>query len=95
MDFKEYCIKKKIDPGLFKQAEPEKWQELKYIFDQVHPDSFTTQKKFLINDLRRNYQLKEAPVKDEKPAEVKKPAVKIPGAKRSGVKIPPQNKKQE
>ena len=56
------------------------WAELKAIFDQVHPNSFTEQKKFLINDLRRKYHLKE----EEQKVEVKKaaPAIKIPGIKK-------------
>jgi len=79
MDWEEYCIKKKIDSAAFKAAEPQHWAELKAIFDQVHPNSFTEQKKFIINDLRRKYHLKE-----EQKVEVKKaaPAVKIPGIKK-------------
>lgn len=95
MTFEEYCFKKKIDADAFKASEPGKWQELKFIFDQVHPESFTTQKKFLINDLRRKYHLKESPKQEEsKAADVKKPAVKIPGGKPSSIKIPPKPKKE-
>ena len=81
MDWEEYCIKKKIDSAAFKAAEPKQWAELKSIFEQVHPNSFTEQKKFLINDLRRNYHLKSAETKPEaaKPA----PAIKIPGIKKA------------
>jgi len=57
MTWEDYCIKKKIDSAAFKKSEPEKWEELKNIFEQVHPNSFTEQKKFLINDLRRKYHL--------------------------------------
>ncbi len=80
MDWEEYCIKKKIDSAAFKAAEPQRWAELKGIFEQVNPNSFTEQKKFLINDLRRRFHLKEEP----KTEEVKKaaPAVKIPPIKK-------------
>ena len=57
MTWEEYCIKKKIDSEAFKKGDSAKWQELKDIFDQVHPNSFTEQKKFLINNLRRKYLL--------------------------------------
>lgn len=56
MTWEEYCIKKKINSELFRQAEPQRWAELKNIFEQVHPNSFTEQKKFIINDLRRLYK---------------------------------------
>jgi len=58
MTWEEYCLKKKIDSEAFKKAEPQYWAELKNIFDQVHPNSFTEQKKFMINDIRRKYLLK-------------------------------------
>lgn len=81
MTWEEYCIKKKIDSDAFKKSEPEKWEEMKYIFEQVHPNSFTEQKKFLINDLRRKYLLKEE-IKKEDPAKKSSgPAIKIPPKK--------------
>jgi hypothetical protein len=57
MTWEEYCIKKKINSEAFRQAEPQRWTELKSILEQVHPNSFTEQKKFIINDLRRKYKL--------------------------------------
>jgi hypothetical protein len=57
MTWEEYCIKKKIDNLAFQKGEAKKWKELKSMFEQMHPNSFTEQKKFLINDLRRKYQL--------------------------------------
>lgn len=66
MKFEEYLREKKIDPDKFKTSEQEQYAELKRIFDQVHPNSFTQQKLFLINKIRRTYQLKEQ-------LEVKKP----------------------
>jgi hypothetical protein len=59
LSFEAYCRKKKIDPDLFLQSDPERFREWKTIFDQVHPDSFTEQKKFLINPIRKKYLLSE------------------------------------
>ena len=59
MDFETYLRNKNIDPLTFQKAEPVLWQEFKLLFDQVHPDSFTAQKLFLINGIRRKYQLQE------------------------------------
>lgn len=81
MTWEEYCIKKKIDSEAFKKSEPEKWQELKNIFEQVHPNSFTEQKKFLINDIRRNYHLKEEAKSEEAPKKPAGPSIKIPPRK--------------
>lgn len=53
--FEGYLKEQKIDSDLFKKKQSEKWLQLKLLFDQVHPNSFTLQKKFLINDLRRAY----------------------------------------
>ncbi|MBC7451773.1 MAG: hypothetical protein H7259_09820 [Cytophagales bacterium] len=57
MSFEEYCLKKKINSEAFLSAEPERWDEWKFLFEQMHPDSFTEQKKFLINETRRKYRL--------------------------------------
>ncbi len=53
--FEEYLAQKKIDAGLFLQAEPVRYAEWAQEFEQMHPDSFTVQKKFLLNDTRRKY----------------------------------------
>jgi len=79
MDWEEYCVSKKIDSEAFRQGEAEHWAELKSIFEQVHPNSFTEQKKFLINDIRRKYHLKAEAKKEE----IKKPA-------QAAIRIPPK-----
>ncbi|MBX9853491.1 MAG: hypothetical protein K2X86_17235 [Cytophagaceae bacterium] len=81
MTWEEYCIKKKIDSEAFRKSEPAKWEELKTIFEQVHPNSFTEQKKFLINDIRRKYHLKEENKKEEPVKKSAGPAIKIPPKK--------------
>ncbi len=57
--FEVYCEAKKIDASAFLLKEKELYTELKEVFEQVHPDSFTQQKLFLINNIRRKYQLKK------------------------------------
>ena len=60
MEFDDFLIGKKIDPEKFKFSENDRYREWKHLFDQVHPDSFTQQKLFLINKVRRAYTLKKA-----------------------------------
>jgi len=55
--FEEFLAAKKINSRAFQQAQPQKWQALREIFEQMHPESFTAQKKFLFNDLRHKYPL--------------------------------------
>ena len=57
IDFITYLTSKKIDAGKFKGVEPELYQKLEGIFSQANPDSFTAQKLFLINPIRRKYWL--------------------------------------
>ena len=80
MTFEEYLLKKKIDSRAFQENEPERWKEWDSLFMEMHPNSFTEQKKFLINDIRRKYQLKEEAKKDEAPKK-SGPAIKIPPRK--------------
>lgn len=79
-DFEEYLRSKKIDPKKFKASDQSKYAEFKLLFDQIHPDSFTQQKLFLINRIRRKYILQEftaevsaAPSKKIKPKILPKP----------------------
>lgn len=55
MSFEDYLILKKIDRQRFLESEPERYTEWKEEFQQMHPDSFTVQKKFLLNDTRKKY----------------------------------------
>lgn len=57
MSFEEYLTQKKINAVVFQQKEPALYQRWKQEFEQMHPDSFTAQKKFLINPIRRKYLL--------------------------------------
>ena len=64
-DFESYLEEKKIDSAAFKKGQPEQWTEFKILYDQVHPNSFTAQKLFLINPIRRLFPIEEKAV--EKP----------------------------
>ena len=55
MNFQEYITNKKIDAAAFGHHEPERFEEWAHLFAQLHPESFTAQKKFLLNDLRKKY----------------------------------------
>lgn len=57
MEFEEYLKSKKIDSVAFRGADPARFSEWENMFQSMHPDSFTSQKKFLINDVRRRYHL--------------------------------------
>ena len=63
MVFEEYLKSKKIDSERFKKAEPLQYEEWRSVFAQMHPESFTAQKLFLINPIRRRFTLKEDQVK--------------------------------
>ena len=57
MEFEDYLVSKNINSDLFKAAEPAIFNEWKEEFEAMHPESFTVQKKFKINPIRRKYQL--------------------------------------
>jgi len=59
MSFKDYLQSKKIDPKGFALNQPDQFRAFKLLFDQMHPESFTAQKLFLINKLRRQYPFTE------------------------------------
>jgi hypothetical protein len=58
-EFEKYLIGKNINPETFKEGEPARYQEFELLFSQMHPKSFTAQKLYLINKIRRMYQLKK------------------------------------
>ncbi len=71
MTFEEYLTHKKIDAVRFKKSEASQYQEWSVLFEQMHPESFTAQKLFLINPLRRRFQLKEQETKAERKPQMK------------------------
>lgn len=81
-EFEEYLTGKRIDPERFKKKRPGQYQEFERIFLQVHPNSFTSQKLFLINQVRREFPYRGATDEKEAP---KKPKLKpkiTPGRKK-------------
>ncbi|MCE7043884.1 hypothetical protein [Dyadobacter sp. CY312] len=59
MEFDEYLKSKKIDTQTFQKHDRPRFEEWRELFKTMHPDSFTAQKKFLINETRRRYLLTE------------------------------------
>jgi len=55
MEFEEYLKLKKISLDAFQREDAVRYTEWKLLFETMHPDSFTAQKKFLINEIRRRY----------------------------------------
>jgi hypothetical protein len=53
--FEEYLESKKIDPTQFSKQEPHLYAEWKNSFEQMHPNSFTAQKLFQVNSIRRKF----------------------------------------
>lgn len=77
-DFKTWLKLKKIDPKSFASAEMERFMELKKLFDQVHPNSFTAQKLFIINEIRRKYPFQEEVEKSVQRKPMVKPKIVKP-----------------
>ncbi len=65
VNFEDYLISKKINSIAFHQAEPALWKSWETEFAQMHPNSFTAQKLYLINPIRRKYTLTVEVVKKE------------------------------
>ena len=59
MTFEEYLISKKIDSKAFREEEDDLWTLWQREFEQMHPNSFTAQKLYLINPVRLKYPLKK------------------------------------
>ncbi|SFC26031.1 hypothetical protein SAMN05421780_10450 [Flexibacter flexilis DSM 6793] len=55
MNFEDFLAQKKINSQSFFTKEPARWLEWKQLFEQIHPESFVLQKKFIINKIRRLY----------------------------------------
>ena len=91
MTFQEYCASKKIDSSLFEKGDHSLFRELESVYVQMHPDSFTSQKKFLLNGLRKKYQLTEVEQNLVKPV-LAKPSPKPIIGKKQEENIAPKPK---
>ena len=89
MDFKQYLASKRINAQKFAAEKAVQYTAWEKAFEQMSPDSFTSQKKFLINKIRRAYWLEQVaeevkevkkvaakPVMKPKPAGAPKPVIK-------------------
>ena len=74
--FKEYLISKKIDPAKFSVGQPKLYGDFEIEFEEMHINSFSAQKIFLINKIRRSYPFMEAPLADT-PKSTPKPRPKM------------------
>ncbi|MDF9799533.1 hypothetical protein OKW21_004796 [Catalinimonas alkaloidigena] len=80
-EFEEYLSSKKIDAKAFKEKEAEMWKDWCALFTEVHPNSFSQQKLYLINTIRRRFPIKESAELEKKgtTSQAKpKPKFKIP-----------------
>lgn len=57
MTFEQYLTEKKINYDSFLWSNPKQYNDFKVLFNIVHPDSFTMQKKFFLNKLRMQYPI--------------------------------------
>jgi len=78
LTFTAYLKSKKIDTKSFFNAEKETFEKWKKEFDLMHPNSFTQQKLFLINKVRRNHPLQEVPEQLEKKKPMMRPKIAKP-----------------
>ncbi|WP_185140180.1 hypothetical protein [Reichenbachiella versicolor] len=76
--FEDYLTSKKIDANQMKAAEKTLFEGLKEQFEQMHPNNFTQQNLFIINPIRRKYQLIDEPKVTAKPKTAAKPKFKKP-----------------
>jgi hypothetical protein len=58
MTFSDYLVSKNIDEVSFAAQDAQTFSTWKSMFEQVHAASFTEQKKFKINQIRRKFLLK-------------------------------------
>ncbi|MFN0049453.1 MAG: hypothetical protein ACKVOU_10045 [Cytophagales bacterium] len=87
MDFKAYCKSKNIDPIKFQTTEPQRFSEWEFVFDRAGAVSFTQQKLFLINEVRRQFKLeKDLDDMDNKPIVEESAIISTPKIKPTGFK---------
>jgi hypothetical protein len=65
--FEEYLYSKKINGSAFQQADPERFAEWASEFVQMSPTSFTAQKLYFINSIRRKCPLEKVASAPNKP----------------------------
>ena len=61
MTFEEDLTKRRIDVTAFAAGDPERYAAWRSLYQHVHPNTFYTSVKMVINDVRRQFWLPEAP----------------------------------
>ncbi len=84
MTFEEDLTKRRIDVPAFATGDPEKFAAWQLLYQQVHPNTFYTTVKMIINDVRRRFWLQEVP----KPAATPVTAPAKPVARRATAVVP-------
>ena len=77
MDFEEYLNQKKIDGEAFSKGDPNRFDEFRFLFEQMHPNSFTSQKLFLINEIRRKFPVVKDKIEDTEAVKKVRPRPKM------------------
>jgi hypothetical protein len=57
VNFDEYLQKKKIDSVAFHQTDPQRFEDWRQLFSEISEQSFSSQKLYLINGIRRKFPL--------------------------------------
>jgi len=78
MDLSQYLHSKKIDAKSFAAAEPDRFTAWEKEFVEVSEASFTQQKLFLINGLRRRFPLGNDATTIQETGTKPKPKINIP-----------------
>lgn len=60
LQWEDFLALKKIDAVAYRTGAPEQYAAFERQFMQMHPESFTAHKLFLINEIRRAYPLLDA-----------------------------------
>src|SRR6476620_2318529 len=61
MTFEEFLTKRRVNVADFAAGEPQRFAEWQQWFGQMHPESFYTMVKMVLNDVRRKFWLAEVP----------------------------------
>ncbi|QMU30738.1 hypothetical protein [Adhaeribacter radiodurans] len=84
MTFEDDLTKRRINVAAFAAGDPERYAAWRTLYEQVHPNTFYTAVKMIINDVRRQFWLEEVP----KPATVTITATAKPVMRRATGTVP-------
>ncbi|PSR55066.1 hypothetical protein AHMF7605_16930 [Adhaeribacter arboris] len=84
MTFEEDLTKRHIDITAFAVGDPERYAAWRLLYEQVHPNTFYTSVKMVINEVRRQFWLQEVP----KPTAASAPTTAKPVVRRATGTVP-------